>query len=53
MEGTLGRGRRSEQLLDDANETTEHGKLKAEALDRTFSELALENVDGPVVRYTV
>jgi len=42
MEGTLGRERRRKQLLDDAKETTEYGKLKAEALDRTFWELALE-----------
>ena len=53
MEGTLGRGRRRKQLLDDAKETTEYGKLKAEALDRTFWELALEEVNGPVVRHTV
>jgi len=53
IEGTLGRGRRRKQLLDDAKETTEYGKLKAEALDRTFWELALEEVNGPVVRHTV
>jgi len=52
MEGTLGRGRRRKQLLDDAKETTEYGKFKAEALYRTFWELALEKVNGPVVRNT-
>jgi hypothetical protein len=36
MEGALGRGRRRKQLLNDAKEITEYGKLKAEALDRTF-----------------
>jgi len=46
MEGELRRGRRRKQLLDDAKETTEYGKLKAEALDRTFWELALEKVMG-------
>jgi len=53
IERTLGRGRRSKQLLDDAKETTEYGKLKAEALDRAFWELALEKVDGPIARHTV
>jgi len=53
MEGTLGRGSIRKQLLDDAKETTEYGKLKAEALARTFWELPLEKVDGPVVRHTV
>jgi len=53
MEGTLGRGRRRKQLLDDAKETTEYGKLKEEALDRTCWELALEKVDGSLVRHTV
>jgi hypothetical protein len=42
MERTLGRGRRRKQLPDDAKETIEYRKLKAEALDRTFWELALE-----------
>jgi hypothetical protein len=44
IEMTGRRGRRHNQLLDGLKEKRRYWKLKKEALDRTFGELALEEV---------